>query len=448
MTPDLAARLLAAGLSPAESEQKSGLFRLAARRLQDWAGKAREDRFRCFVPGRIEVLGKHTDYAGGRSLLCAVERGICALAAPRADSTVRIADARREQECEFSISTDLDPRSEHWPIYPRTVARRLARNFPGPLHGMDMVFASDLPRASGMSSSSALLVCVYLLLEKRNDLRRRTEYQENIRNLEEEAAYLACIENGQTCGSLEGDAGVGTFGGSEDHTAILCSRPGRLRQYSFCPTRFEAEVSLRPEYVFLIANCGVAADKTGTAREQYNHASGAAREILKIWNEATGRVDPSLFAAATHAQDAPARIREVILSSGSAPYSAQDLLNRLDQFIEECLCIIPGAISALQANDMEAFGWQVKRSQTLAEQQLGNQIPQTIELAHAARRLGAIAASAFGAGFGGSVWAMARAEQAPELLTQWEEHYQNKFPTEAQKGSFFMSGAGPGALVL
>ena len=45
------------------------------------------------VPGRIEVLGKHTDYAGGRSLVCATEQGMAVETAPRADRTVRIVDA-------------------------------------------------------------------------------------------------------------------------------------------------------------------------------------------------------------------------------------------------------------------------------------------------------------------------------------------------------------------
>jgi len=50
------------------------LFELAAKSL-DGAGTMQP-----FVPGRIEFLGKHTDYAGGRSLLCAIDRGIAAVA--------------------------------------------------------------------------------------------------------------------------------------------------------------------------------------------------------------------------------------------------------------------------------------------------------------------------------------------------------------------------------
>ena len=43
--------------------------------------------------------------------------------------------------------------------------------------------------------------------------------------------YLGCIENGQSFGILTGESGVGTFGGSEDHTAILCARAGQISQY-------------------------------------------------------------------------------------------------------------------------------------------------------------------------------------------------------------------------
>jgi len=448
MSAEIVDRLRDAGLRAEEAGRKSQMFRLTADALAGWDRNAADSGIRCYAPGRIEVLGKHTDYAGGRSLLCGVERGICAVAVPRRDATVRIADAGRKQECEFALSADLDPRSEHWPVYPRTVARRIARNFPGPLRGIDMVFTSDLPRASGMSSSSGLLICVYLLLERANELDRRPEFESNIRSAEEKAAYLACIENGQTFGTLAGDAGVGTFGGSEDHTAILCSRPGALRQYRFCPARLEDEVAFSSEYAILVANCGVAADKTGAAREKYNNASGAAREILRIWREATGRADASLFAAATHAEDAAERIRNVLRKHVSARYSAEALVERFDQFVEESVQIIPEATRAIRVEDWEAFGRAVDRSQALAEQKLGNQIPQTIELARSARGFGAIAASAFGAGFGGSVWAMARAESVADLRRRWQEHYRQRFPVEAETSTFLISAAGPAALVF
>lgn len=448
MKSEITDQFIKAGMSNAEAAGKAQLFQLASNFLERWTGREAANWVRCYVPGRIEVLGKHTDYAGGRSLLCAVERGICAVAAPRSDHVIRIADVIREQECQFTVSSDLDPRSENWAIFPETVARRIARNFPGALSGMDMVFASDLPRAAGMSSSSALLIATYYLLERFNDLRKRPQYSSNTKNQDELATYLGCMENGQTFGTLAGDAGVGTFGGSQDHTAILCSRPGALRQYRFCPARFEREVPLPPEYTFVIGVSGVTADKTGDAREKYNLAAGAAQEILKIWREATGRRDATLFDALTHASDAPERIREMLRKTTGSSYSSQALLDRFEQFFHESTEIVPGAAQALNANDLATFGKLVDRSQKLAEQKLGNQVLQTTELARSARAIGAIAASAFGAGFGGSVWAIVRTTQSGEFLNLWQDHCRKRFLAESEKSSFFVSRAGPAAFLF
>ncbi len=110
---------------------------------------------RYFVPGRIEVLGKHTDYAGGRSLLCAAERGMYFAVAPRPDNRMRVADGRLGETAEFAIEPGLKARAGHWSNYPMTMARRLARNFPGKWRGVDIGLVGDLPLAAGMSSSSA-----------------------------------------------------------------------------------------------------------------------------------------------------------------------------------------------------------------------------------------------------------------------------------------------------
>src|SRR2546427_10968655 len=103
---------------------KPALFERAAAVLPRDAGPI----LRWFVPGRLEVLGKHTDYAGGRSLLCAVERGFCAIACPRDDSQLRIVDAGSSSVASFEIDADL-ALPGGWANYPATVARRVARNF-------------------------------------------------------------------------------------------------------------------------------------------------------------------------------------------------------------------------------------------------------------------------------------------------------------------------------
>src|SRR3974390_906838 len=261
--------LIAAGMSEAAARAKASSF--AA--LEPHLTAASCEPLRWFVPGRIEVLGKHTDYAGGRSLLCTAERCFFIVAMPRADVVVRIHDIVRRKNAHLLLSSDLAVDHFGWSVYPSVVLRRIARNFPGATVGADIVLASDLPSAAGMSSSSALVVAIFAVLSAVNHLAERHEYAANITSADDLAGYLGCIENGQTYKSLAGDRGVGTFGGSEDHTAILTSQPRHLKQYSFCPVRFERSVKVPDDCVFVIGVSGVVADKTGSAKELYNRAS-------------------------------------------------------------------------------------------------------------------------------------------------------------------------------
>ena len=415
------------------------LFEAAAACLPD----AAEHPMRWFVPGRIEVLGKHTDYAGGRSLLCAVERGFAVAALPRSDACVRITDAARGVCTELSLD-GADPPRTGWIGYADAVVHRIARNFPGARRGADVAFASDRPPASGLSSSSALVVSIFTAVSTVNRLEERTEYGRDIRSPEDLAGYLGCVENGYAFGSLAGEAGVGTFGGSEDHTAILCSAAGELAQYSFCPVRAEGRVPLPPEWTFAVGVCGIASDKTGSAREKYNRASLAARAVLELWNEATGRSDATLAAAAAQAPEAPDRIRDVLRRRRHADFSSEALLARFDQFFEESERLVPAASQAFASADAEALSRIVDRSQELAERLLGNQIPETVTLARSARDLGAIAASAFGGGFGGSVWALVPSRSAAEFLEAWRQDYCGRFAAAAAQSRFFTTGAARG----
>jgi galactokinase len=71
---------------------------------------------RWFAPGRIEVFGKHTDYAGGRSLVCAVPRGVTIEAQPSDDGLVVVEDQTVGERAEFSMTGAGD--AEGWHCYP------------------------------------------------------------------------------------------------------------------------------------------------------------------------------------------------------------------------------------------------------------------------------------------------------------------------------------------
>jgi galactokinase len=104
-------------------------------------------------------------------------------------------------------------------------------------------------------------------------------------------------------------------------------------------------------------------------------------------------------------------------------------------------------VKALERGDLAALGEAVDRSQRAAERFLGNQVPETIELARSARALGARAASAFGGGYGGSVWALVDSSDAGAFRSAWESIYHRRFP-ETRGDEFFITGAGPGRLRL
>jgi galactokinase len=444
VNPEIVARLITAGMSVTEADTKARLFIDLEQQLSP-PGVA--EIMRWFVPGRIEVLGKHTDYAGGRSLLCTAERGFCVAAVARKDSLVCIKDAVREQAFEFTISPELAVPASSWRLYAAVVARRLARNFAGAVKGADIALASDLPSAAGMSSSSALVVAIYAVLSAANQIDQREEYRANISSAEDLAGYLGCIENGQTFKSLTGDAGVGTFGGSEDHTAILCSEPGHLKQYSFCPVRLERTVEFPRDCTFVIGVSGVVADKTGSAKARYNRASQGVQSTLALWRSASGSKASTLAEAATSSPETPEQIRAALGLSANTKNSRW-LLDRFDQFWRESEEIIPRAGDALAKRDLQAFGELVAESQAAAETLLGNQIPETVWLAREARALGAHAASAFGAGFGGSVWALVSRNRADEFVESWRDAYLTSEFYAARSSQFFLTAPGPSIVRL
>lgn len=401
-----------------------------------------------YVPGRIEILGKHTDYAGGRSLLCCPERGFCVLAAARSGRVFRFVDLASGDIAEWPFTQESSDLPFHWAIYPATVSRRVARNFPNARTGVDVVFSSDLPRASGMSSSSALVTASFFALAAVNRLEDTEEFQQYLNAKGNLATYIACVENGSSFGRLTGDRGVGTFGGSEDHVAILFSEPGKLSRFSFCPVQFEGDIRIPDDLTFVIAVSGVSADKTGTAQEKYNRLSLAIRSILDLWNRTSGEQHDSLGSAIAASPDTVDRIRALLDANTGSDGSGTFLRNRFEQFLSESYEVVPQAAAALSRGNWHRFGELVDLSQNQAETLLENQVLETSFLARSARQVGAIAASAFGAGFGGSVWSLVQKSEAAEFVQHWANLFRERFPSAHSRAQFFVTAAGPSAQYL
>ncbi|HUX66268.1 MAG TPA: galactokinase family protein [Terriglobales bacterium] len=429
MPHSLEAQLREAGMGADAASAHAAMLMRVGRAWRQWTAS---EPTAWFVPGRIELLGKHTDYAGGRSLLCALERGFCVLAAPRRDGQVRLLDVDWRSQVEFAAGGPPPPHAP-WAIYPAAVARRLAHDFPNSTvaQGADLAFASSLPRAAGMSSSSALVVGSFLALGDdaiAAQLGGRLQWAE----------YLAAVEAGHD--------GVGTHGGSEDHTAILCCQPGQWSQFRFCPTRHEATLPAPAGKVLVIAVSGVVAAKNGPAQAAYNQVARRAAAILECWNAAAGAAHPHL--AAVLAQHAPEEVRHVLGRHPHPEFSPASLLARFDQFWRESEVLVPAAAAAVARGDGQALGECVAESQAGAVVGLENQTPETEALVKSARALGAVAASAFGAGFGGAVWALVARGEHRSFRRSWRSDYARQFADQARNSLFFVSAAGPPALEL
>jgi galactokinase len=418
--------LIDAGMSPRAAHEKDHLFAAAARTLHNAGRNDHKHAIATFVPGRIEVMGKHTDYCGGRSLLIATERGMCFVAIPRPDPVIRVFDVTFGRQTQFPFSAGLTPTVGDWSNYPMTVARRVARNFPGPdgyadrLRGCDIAIASDLPAAAGLSSSSAVISGLFLCLSQVNHLDKHPQYIANLRLCSDLAAYCGTIENGSTFGPFDGDSGVGTFGGSEDHTAIFCCKGHKISQYAFCPVRKENEIDLPDDLSFVVMNSGVVAEKTGAALAKYNAVAKRARLIVQLANDHLGHRFACL-ADAVKSRDVGIDGLRRLLKDHAEIDQREQLTSRLDQYLVESDELIPQVAKLLAEHKFDRIGPVIDASQQLAETNLLNQIPETVALQRTARKLGAYAASAFGAGFGGSVWAMIDSTKAETFLRSWAD---------------------------
>jgi galactokinase len=370
-----------------------------------------------FVPGRVELVGKHVDYAGGRSLTIATELAIHARATAIDKPVIRLSRGAGEVAMDVALSPNTTATGLRSSAYVTAVARRFARDFPYARKGVAVQLQSNLPTSAGLSSSTALVVTLAMAFVDANDLANDEHWRAAVPTPIAFAEYVAAIETGEAYGDFPIDGGVGVRGGAQDHVAIVCAEEGSAGQFKYLPAQLERRVSWPEDYVIAIGVSGVHATKTGNAQAAYNRLADAMRPNGG-WKMEDGR---------SKMDDASAEV-----------------LERRAQFREETDVIVPGVGDAIRDRDWSKLGSLVDRSQSLAETVLRNQVAETIHLARSAREHGAIAASAFGAGFGGAVWAMVQREEADRFLAAWRAEYERAFPGKRARAKWALTyPAGP-----
>ncbi|MFP6886157.1 MAG: galactokinase [Opitutales bacterium] len=176
------------------------------------------DACSAIAPGRVEFLGNHIDYNGGKVLGAAIDGIVCALARPRKERTIRLFSETFEDAVVETSLDDLSRREgrESWANYPLGILRALKEASLAPPASFELILTTDLPLSAGLSSSAAVeLATALALLQLGGHTLEKVELARLCRRAENEFVGLPC-------GIL--DQGVSVFG-EKDHLVLIdCSR--------------------------------------------------------------------------------------------------------------------------------------------------------------------------------------------------------------------------------
>ncbi len=376
----------------------------------------------CRAPGRVNIIGEHTDYNGLPVLPMTIDRDIRIAFAPRQDALVRMRDVDVAFPlAEFANATQIQPSpGGSWENYCKAAVSGLNAHFHvKKFRGMDMLVGGSIPMSAGLSSSSALVVACAL-------------------------AYLRVL--GKTLGAdisrlelaalmAESEQYVGTRGGGMDQAIILLGQDSAACKIDFFPLRVE-QAPLPRDYAFVICNSLVKAEKSGQALHRYNAGPRLCRLIcamvakrLKaefgpeieierlgdLWHghlcltdgEAanlfakTFRTDTvTLAEASAELRLSPEEIRQRWLGDLHEPEQGFALKKRAHHQLTEYQRV-ESTRDALQAGDVEHVGRLMDASHESCATNYDISCPELDALVTIARESGALGARLTGAGFGG-----------------------------------------------
>ena len=180
-------------------------------------------------PGRINLIGEHTDYNGGFVFPGAVQQGIIAEIRPNGTRNVRAYSIDMKDYVEFSLDDEKGPNATHFRFIFGVAREMMALGVP--VEGFDTAFAGDVPNGAGMSSSAALESCYAFAI---NDL----FYDNKIEKMElarvgqrTEHKYI-----GVNCGIMDQFASVH---GKAGNLMRLDCRSGEFKYYPWNPKGYK-----------------------------------------------------------------------------------------------------------------------------------------------------------------------------------------------------------------
>jgi galactokinase len=210
------------------------------------------------APGRVNLIGEHTDYNDGYVLPTPIDRHVYVAAKPRTDDRFRVYAADFRQSKEFTVGgTKLDP-DRPWSNYVQGVVEVL-REEGHSLKGADMAVTGDVPLGAGLSSSAALLMATIRAFQDMNGLELDPV----------EAAYL---------GRRAENEFVGVQCGIMDHFVACLGEHGRAL-FIDCRTNEHRLIDMQPTHRVVIVNTMMRRELAGSA---YNERRAECMQAVNI----------------------------------------------------------------------------------------------------------------------------------------------------------------------
>ena len=415
------------------------------------------------APGRVNLIGEHTDYSGLPVLPVAIDRSTIVVAAANTTGEIEVANADPAWPSRrFAIERKIPPYATgDWANYVKAAIQGVIDHFSARhLRGASMVVDGRVPPAAGLSSSSALTVSTAMAFMAVNQLELDPL---------ETATMVARSERY-----------VGTHGGGMDQAASILGRRDHALFIEFDPLRVRA-IKMPANAALVVADSREIADKSGTVRAEYNrrvvecslaarilgralkldgvtilgdvvraHArlehGGPRRETRGITCTARrgperGGEHPRRHADQRSTPSCLGRARTRIALDSNRPL---EVLKRARHVLSETERVIRAA-DALEAGRLDEMGTLMNASHASLADDFECSTARLDAIVECARRGGALGARLTGAGFGGSIVALCDVSSADAVIESIDRgYYARQYPGAAPEKLASSAACRPG----
>ncbi len=368
------------------------------------------------APGRVNLIGEHTDYSHLPVLPIAIERGLTVAALPADGGVVEAASSAFEGTPRIDRASLSADAAIPWSRYLAGALRELADVAPG--RGAKLLIEGDLPAGGGLSSSSALTVGVIAALA---------------------AAWEHLLEPDEIVRrAVVAERHAGVESGGMDQEVIVFTEEGAALRIDFDPPGRRA-VLLPPGLAFVAAYSGEDAPKAGSARDAYNERVVGARIATAMLADEVGLdlehpivlrqvagidvvdvlVDglPERISATEAAHGADVDVEHLVrLTAGRFDHQVKVPVRRIARHILGEAARVDEAEGALLAGNLAAFGRLLNDSHNSLREDFRCSTAALDRLCAAMRKAGAQGARLTGAGFGGYALAAVPPAAVPAVI--------------------------------